>query len=90
MLLRTCPLLVWIVLEYCWTCTGLFPFMLLIFKPPLPLWCSFHIEKPPRTTEIAVRGGSELKKTINVCPRGARAVHRLLPSIARYPLQQFD
>ena len=33
--------------------------------------------------------GRRLKKTVNVCPRGAGAVHGLHPCIARYPLQQF-
>ena len=128
MLLRTCPLLVWIVLEYCWTCTGLtgddLGFLdtrtpclcysllftgqpsdksrrkkrnisLLILRrcidrmtaywaPPTPM----H-EKTPKDGNGQPPKGVGVKKTINVCPRGAGAVHELHPCIARYPLQQF-
>ena len=55
------------------------------WAPPTPM----H-EKTPKDGNGQPPKGVGVKKTINVCPRGARAVHRLLPSIARYPLQQFD
>jgi hypothetical protein len=69
---------------------GTFPFHAFDFQaPPSPLVLLSH-RKTPKNNRNSRSRGSELKKTINVCPRGARAVHRLLPSIARYPLQQFD
>ena len=46
-------------------------------------------EKTPKDGNGQPAKGVGVKKTINVCPRGAGAVHELLPSIARYPLQQF-
>jgi len=46
-------------------------------------------EKTPKEGNGQPPKGVGVKKTINVCPRGAGAVHELHPCIARYPLQQF-
>ena len=46
-------------------------------------------EKTPKEGNGQPPKGVRVKKTINVCPRGAGAVHGLHPCRACYPLQQF-
>ena len=125
--LRTCPLLVSMLLGYSSTCTGLSPIVPAFWEGDTPKKELVNSDRQPCTKSRRKKGnkstwilrrcrarltaywaphtpmhektpkegngqppkGVGVKKTINVCPRGAGAVHELHPCIARYPLQQF-